>query len=110
MARLSHPNVVQVYDVGETGDPVFMAMELIPGVTLYDWIRDADRPYAELLAVFVQAGRDLKAAHDAGLVRRRRDPRRGQHRPCQRLRRALRPAPRPRPAPAVAPLERALTI
>jgi tetratricopeptide (TPR) repeat protein len=70
MARLAHPNVVAIHDVGTFGDRVFTAMELIDGETLADWLqREARRP-AEILAVFVQAGRGLAAAHAAGLVHR----------------------------------------
>ena len=69
MARLAHPNVVAIHDVGTLGDRVFMAMELVEGVTLGEWLT-APREAAAILAVFVQAGRGLAAAHDAGIVHR----------------------------------------
>ncbi len=69
-ARLSHPNVVQVYEVGETGDDVFVVMELVRGVTLDRWLAGARRSLAEVLAAFLAAGRGLEAAHVAGLVHR----------------------------------------
>ena len=75
MARLRHDNVVLVYDVG-THDPgtereqVFLAMELVEGVTLDVWLRAASRPWLEVLAVFLQAGRALAAAHAAGVLHR----------------------------------------
>ena len=70
MARLSHPNAVQVYEVGELGDRVFVAMELVEGGTLAEWLRKSPRSTAEIVAMFVQAGRGLEAAHAAGLVHR----------------------------------------
>src|SRR5262249_40838721 len=39
MASLSHPNVVSVYELGESGDRVFVAMELVEGGTLRDWMK-----------------------------------------------------------------------
>jgi serine/threonine protein kinase len=70
MARLSHPNVIAVYDVGTFHDQVFVAMELIDGPTLSTWLRAAPRTRSEILGLFLQAGRGLRAAHAAGLVHR----------------------------------------
>ncbi len=70
MARLAHPNVVTVHEVGTHGDQVFIAMEFLVGVTLKHWLRRARRPWTEVLAVFLQAGRGLAAAHEAGLIHR----------------------------------------
>ena len=70
MARLRHPNVVAVHDVGQVGDRVFIAMEFVEGSTLKSWLRAQPRTRKEVLAVFIQAGRGLQAAHDAGLVHR----------------------------------------
>jgi tetratricopeptide (TPR) repeat protein len=69
MARLHHPNVVAVHDVGTFGAQVFLAMELVEGQTLTQWLA-AERPWRRILDVFVQAGRGLEAAHAAGLVHR----------------------------------------
>jgi tetratricopeptide (TPR) repeat protein len=69
MARLAHPNVLAVYDVGTVGDDVFVAMELVEGTTLGKWL-DTKRSRREILRVFDQAGRGLAAAHAAGLVHR----------------------------------------
>ena len=70
MARLSHANVIRVYDVGVAGQTVFVAMEHIAGTTLKGWLAAAVRRSDEILAIFAQAGRGLAAAHDAGLVHR----------------------------------------
>ncbi|NVB40639.1 serine/threonine protein kinase [Pseudenhygromyxa sp. WMMC2535] len=70
MARLSHPNVIAVHDVGEHHGQVFVAMEYVEGGTLDDWRRQAARPWRAIIERFAQAGRGLAAAHGAGLVHR----------------------------------------
>jgi len=70
IARLSHPNVVVVYDVGTFRDSVFIAMEFVEGHTLGYWLQAKRRPWREVLDVFQAAGRGLVAAHAAGLVHR----------------------------------------
>ena len=70
MARLSHPNVVNVFDVGEHRGGIFIAMEFVPGVTLRTWERAQERTWREVVALFLQAGRGLAAAHAAHLVHR----------------------------------------
>jgi serine/threonine protein kinase len=68
-AQLQHPNVVAVYDVGTFDDQIFVAMELVDGVTLSTWMTQP-RSIAEILDAFAQAGRGLVAAHAADLVHR----------------------------------------
>lgn len=70
IARLAHPNVVAVHDVGSVDDGVFIAMELVEGDPLSRWLNVANRSVPEILAMFAQAGRGLAAAHAAGLVHR----------------------------------------
>ncbi len=70
MAKLQHPNVVTVYDVGEHAGQVYVAMELVQGGSLRQWVRAAPRSWAETLDVFLAAGRGLWAAHERGLVHR----------------------------------------
>ncbi len=70
MARLSHPNVVAVHDVGAFGRQVFIAMEFVRGETVTDWLKRAPRSWREVRDMFIQAGRGLQAAHSAGLVHR----------------------------------------
>ncbi len=71
LARLRHPHVTAIYEVGtsDEGSP-FIAMELVEGRTLGRWIRSRPRSTREIVEVFLQAGRGLAAAHDAGLVHR----------------------------------------
>jgi formylglycine-generating enzyme required for sulfatase activity len=71
MARLSHPNVAAVHDVGVSQDDrVFLATEFLSGGTVRAWLEAAQRPWREIVAVFVAAGRGLAAAHAEGLVHR----------------------------------------
>ena len=74
MARLSHPNVVQVYDVGRHDGQVFIAMEFVRGSTLRGWQEGRDPATAAgrraILDMYIQAGRGLAAAHHAGMVHR----------------------------------------
>ncbi|MES1210170.1 MAG: protein kinase, partial [Pseudomonadota bacterium] len=70
IARLQHPNVVVVYDVGTHGDNVFIAMEFVEGRTVNGWLQSARRTRREILDVYLAAGRGLAAAHAAGLVHR----------------------------------------
>ncbi|MDX2092129.1 MAG: serine/threonine-protein kinase, partial [Kofleriaceae bacterium] len=69
MAKLTHPNVVTVHDVGMFGEHVFLAMELIEGETLRTWLTESRRTRS-VLTTFLAAGRGLAAAHAAGVVHR----------------------------------------
>ena len=68
MARLTHPNVVAVHDVGTHGGRVFVAMDLIDGESLAAWLARTPRSPADVIAAFVAAGRGLAATHRAGVV------------------------------------------
>jgi len=70
MARLAHPNVVTVHEVGTAGGRDFVAMELIHGETLAEWLRSSKRPPVAIIDAFLAAGRGLAAAHAAGIVHR----------------------------------------
>jgi tetratricopeptide (TPR) repeat protein/predicted Ser/Thr protein kinase len=70
MAKLVHPNVIRVYDIGLHEGQVFVAMELIDGGTLAEWQAKGPRPWREVLAIYASAGRGLAAAHAAGIVHR----------------------------------------
>jgi hypothetical protein len=68
LARLSHPNVVPVYDVGVVDGQVHLVMEWVEGVTLRAYA--AGRSRREIVAAYREAGEGLAAAHRAGLVHR----------------------------------------
>jgi serine/threonine-protein kinase len=70
MAQVADPHVVPVYEVGEHGDEVFIAMELVEGETLSAWLGRAPRTWREALAMYVASGRGLAAAHARGIVHR----------------------------------------
>jgi tetratricopeptide (TPR) repeat protein len=70
MAKLAHPNVVSVYDVGAVDDAIFISMELVVGETLAAWLTRARRDWRAVLEMFLAAGQGLSAAHSAGLVHR----------------------------------------
>mgnify|MGYP000267979706 CR=1 FL=1 len=70
LAKLSHPGVVSLYDVGEVQGRVFIVMELVEGCTLRHWLRQPGRTTEEILDAFGKAALGLQAAHDAGIVHR----------------------------------------
>src|SRR5580693_5869932 len=70
IARLSHPAVVVVYDVGTFQDQVFIAMELVDGMTAMRWRATRNPSWKEVLRVFIEAGEGIQAAHAADLIHR----------------------------------------
>ncbi len=70
IAKLSHPNVVVVHDVGAFGSQVFVAMEFVEGQTLSEWLAAEPRAWPEVLKIFTDAGQGLAAAHEKNLVHR----------------------------------------
>ena len=70
LARVSSPNVVHVYEVGEIENEMFIAMEFVNGTTLTKWQAAHKRTWQELMHMYLAAGRGLLAAHQAGLTHR----------------------------------------
>jgi serine/threonine protein kinase/tetratricopeptide (TPR) repeat protein len=69
-AKVSHPNVVTVYDAGTFQERVFIAMEFVEGHTLRYWLQARSRTWPEVVEIFTAAGRGLAAAHEKELVHR----------------------------------------
>jgi len=69
LAKLSHPNIVPIYDVGTVDDQVYLVMEWIAGVTLRAYAA-APHPTRQLVATLLAAGAGVAAAHRAGIVQR----------------------------------------
>jgi tetratricopeptide (TPR) repeat protein len=70
MARLSHPNVVSIYEVGMSGEDVFIAMEMVDGRTLRRWLAEDNPDWRSILVAYRQAGQALAAAHAVGIIHR----------------------------------------
>ncbi|MEZ4451341.1 MAG: serine/threonine-protein kinase [Nannocystaceae bacterium] len=72
LARLAHPNVVAVFDAGVAEGEVWLAMELVDGVTFKTWLQGQPRPipWRRVLDALLPAGDGIAAAHAAGLVHR----------------------------------------
>src|ERR1022692_3659392 len=70
VAKLSHPNVVAIHDVGTAAGRMFLAMELVEGETLAVWLDRRRHSIEEILRMFAMAGRGLAAAHRVGIVHR----------------------------------------
>ncbi|KIG12097.1 serine/threonine protein kinase [Enhygromyxa salina] len=70
LAKLSHPNIIQVHEVGAHEGDVYIAMEFVDGQTLGHWLRHTPPSLTKLLQVFLAAGHGLVAAHEAGIIHR----------------------------------------
>ncbi len=68
MAKLRHPSLMPVFDVGSCEGGVYIAMPRVTGGTLHDWLNAEPRPCRAVLDRFLAAGRGLAAAHGAGLM------------------------------------------
>ncbi len=69
MARLDHPNIVGVHEVGTTDDGVYVAMDLVEGETLRAWA-EQPRPWRQVVAVLIDVARGIAAVHAAGVIHR----------------------------------------
>ncbi|HEY4183036.1 MAG TPA: serine/threonine-protein kinase [Kofleriaceae bacterium] len=68
LAKLTHPNVVAVYDASDEGDDLYIAMELVEGTNLRTWLAETKPAKEQVIAMLLAAGRGLAAAHAAGVV------------------------------------------
>ena len=70
LAKVAHPNVVTVYDVGVEEGQTIIAMAFVQGQTIRDWSREPMKAWRDVLNKWLEAGRGLAAAHARGLVHR----------------------------------------
>ncbi len=70
LAKLAHPNVVTVLDVGEHHGQLWILMEFVQGQTLTAWLKEQAPTWRAVLEVFKPAARGVAAAHAAGLLHR----------------------------------------
>ena len=69
MAKVRHPNVVTVHELGEADDELYVVMELVEGTMLQRWLA-TPRPRAQRIALVLAVGRGIAAVHAAGLLHR----------------------------------------
>ncbi|MCR5417820.1 MAG: Stk1 family PASTA domain-containing Ser/Thr kinase [Lachnospiraceae bacterium] len=70
-ARLTHPNIVNVYDVGEEGDTHYIVMELVEGITLKNYIEKKARlSVKEAISIAIQVSMGIEAAHNNHIIHR----------------------------------------
>ncbi len=70
MAKISHPNVLQVFEADTHGQQVYVVLEHVEGTTLRTWWKQRPRGWQEVLQIFLQIGEGLHAAHEAGVIHR----------------------------------------
>ena len=70
IAKLTHPNIVAVFDVDVAATPPFLVMERVPGPSLADRLTAGPLPADQLIPLGIQIARALATAHDAGVVHR----------------------------------------
>ncbi|MBX3211442.1 MAG: protein kinase [Labilithrix sp.] len=70
VASLSHPNVVAIYDVGESDGRLYLAMEYVVGSSLRNLVGNVELPLSRRVRWLIDVARALEAAHKAGIVHR----------------------------------------
>jgi eukaryotic-like serine/threonine-protein kinase len=70
LARLSHPHVVHVHEIGEHQGRAFIVMELVDGSSMAQWLAEGPRSWRDVVRAFIDAGRALAAAHAVGVIHR----------------------------------------
>jgi serine/threonine protein kinase len=69
-ARISHPNVIAIYDVGEIDGQIHIAMEYVDGETLLKWQKESQRSWRDILHMYLEVGQALQAAHQSEVIHR----------------------------------------
>src|SRR6202044_3409686 len=70
LARLSHPNIAAVYDVGEQDGVDYLVMECVPGQSLAEKLKSGPLPAKEVMSLGAQIAAALEEAHEQGVVHR----------------------------------------
>ena len=70
LAKLGHPNVVQIFDVGTDRRDLYIVMELLRGPTLEVWAREDGRTVEQIVDAYLEAAEGLAAAHAVGVIHR----------------------------------------
>jgi serine/threonine protein kinase/tetratricopeptide (TPR) repeat protein len=70
VAQLHHPNIVQIFDIGEAGDSPFVSLELLEGGSLGDRLASTPQPGRQVTELLITLARAVQVAHNAGIVHR----------------------------------------
>ncbi len=70
LASLHHPNIPNIYEVGTWNDQVFLAMQLVSGTNMRQWLDQANPDWTDIVAAYLRAGEGVVAAHNANIVHR----------------------------------------
>ena len=70
LARVAHPRVISIYEVGEADGRLYLTMEFVDGITLRRWQTEGTRHWRDIVCMYVHAGDGLRAAHAVGVVHR----------------------------------------
>ena len=70
VARLQHPNIIQIFDVGEHAGYPYLALELVEGTNLARWLKGSPRPAREAAQITAILARAVESAHHEGVIHR----------------------------------------
>ncbi|HEY7159823.1 MAG TPA: protein kinase, partial [Acidobacteriota bacterium] len=70
LASLNHPNIAAIYGLEKSNGILFLVLELVPGKSLSDYIKNKALPISEALPIFRQIAEGLEAAHENGIIHR----------------------------------------
>ncbi|MFN9719854.1 MAG: protein kinase domain-containing protein [Planctomycetota bacterium] len=69
-ARVQHPNIVQVFEVGQTDNGIYIVSEFIGGITLSEWLRIHEPSWREAAGLMILICQGVHAAHEANVIHR----------------------------------------